>query len=157
MSQPDHDEDLAAGEFLRHFLAERDIACPGCGYNLRGLTGRICPECGQALVVSLRLREPKQASLIAGIVGLSMGAGLGGLLLIYLLIVTFVLRQRGGPTANFAFINGAGFAIHGAAILAWVYWWNSIRRMSASSRMLLVIGCWTLPLVFVFVFALNIK
>lgn len=28
------------------FVAERDIECPGCGYNLRGLKGRRCPECG---------------------------------------------------------------------------------------------------------------
>ncbi len=29
------------------FLSERDVACPGCGYNLRGLVGRVCPECGK--------------------------------------------------------------------------------------------------------------
>jgi hypothetical protein len=31
---------------LRAFLADRDVACPGCGYNLRGLTTGECPECG---------------------------------------------------------------------------------------------------------------
>jgi hypothetical protein len=31
---------------LRWCLAERDVACPGCGYNLRGTSERRCSECG---------------------------------------------------------------------------------------------------------------
>lgn len=38
---------------LREYLAERDVACPGCGYNLRGLTQTNCPECGRALSVGV--------------------------------------------------------------------------------------------------------
>jgi hypothetical protein len=34
---------------LRAFLAGRDVECPQCGYNLRGLRGAACPECGSAL------------------------------------------------------------------------------------------------------------
>jgi hypothetical protein len=41
-SSPD-DRDIAD---LRAFLAERDVACPGCGYNLRGCKASQCPECG---------------------------------------------------------------------------------------------------------------
>jgi hypothetical protein len=37
------------GERLRVYLAGRDVACPGCRYNLRDLTGRRCPECGLTL------------------------------------------------------------------------------------------------------------
>jgi hypothetical protein len=36
-------------------LAERDVACPGCRYNLRGITARACPECGRELDASLLL------------------------------------------------------------------------------------------------------
>jgi len=31
---------------LRKYLADRDVACPMCGYNLRGVTLLACPECG---------------------------------------------------------------------------------------------------------------
>jgi hypothetical protein len=37
---------------LRAFLAERDVACPGCGYNLRGIAGSGCPECGWLITLS---------------------------------------------------------------------------------------------------------
>lgn len=46
-------------EFLRAFLAERDVPCAGCGFNLRGLGGPTCPECGMAL----RLDVPRQTIL----------------------------------------------------------------------------------------------
>ena len=34
---------------LRAFLAERDVPCPRCGTNLRGLARRECPACGLEL------------------------------------------------------------------------------------------------------------
>jgi hypothetical protein len=37
---------------LRRYLADHDVPCPACGYNLRGLEGEVCPECGD--VVALR-------------------------------------------------------------------------------------------------------
>jgi hypothetical protein len=39
-------EHREVAEGLRRHLAEHDVACPACGYNLRGLTGMTCPECG---------------------------------------------------------------------------------------------------------------
>lgn len=40
---PSDDESLIA------FLSERDVQCPVCQYNLRGLIRPRCPECGTAL------------------------------------------------------------------------------------------------------------
>lgn len=31
------------------FIAAHDFPCPGCGYNLRGLSTGVCPECGAAV------------------------------------------------------------------------------------------------------------
>lgn len=30
---------------ITSYLASRDVACPQCRYNLRGLTEATCPEC----------------------------------------------------------------------------------------------------------------
>jgi len=37
---------MPASDTLRAYLAERDVPCPGCGYNLRGSQDSVCPECG---------------------------------------------------------------------------------------------------------------
>jgi DNA-directed RNA polymerase subunit RPC12/RpoP len=43
----------ADAELLRSYLAERDVPCPKCGYNLRGVEQSKCPECGSAIVFGL--------------------------------------------------------------------------------------------------------
>lgn len=37
---------ISPAERLTKYLADRDVACPKCGYNLRGNAGEWCPECG---------------------------------------------------------------------------------------------------------------
>ncbi len=142
---------------LEQFLSAHDVVCPGCSYNLRGLKSDRCPECGDALELSLKLVEPRQAPLIAGLVGLSAGAGLGGLLLIYGVIVTMFLQRGGGSFLRFFVINGIGLAAHGAVLLLWVRHWHRIRRMEAVKRRLLVLVCWAMPLTFVVIFAATIR
>lgn len=36
----------AASARLRSYLAANDVTCTGCGYQLRGVTSALCPECG---------------------------------------------------------------------------------------------------------------
>lgn len=44
------------------FISARDVPCAGCGYNLRGIRGLVCPECGRkAEVAELREKEVLEA------------------------------------------------------------------------------------------------
>ena len=139
------------------FLRGRDVSCPGCGYNLRDLASDRCPECGQELEVGLRLVEPRQGPLIAGLVGLAAGAGLGGLLLIYALIMTFLMGASTSGEGRFFAINSVGFVAHGIVLLLWVRNWGRIRRASPVLRRTMVLVCWAMPLAFVVVFAGYIR
>ncbi len=66
-------EDVA---LLTAFLAERDVPCPRCGYNLHGLTNGRCPECGDYLRLQVRSAEPRLGAFITLV--LVSGIGLGG-------------------------------------------------------------------------------
>ncbi len=43
---------------LKAYLANRDVACPGCGYNLRGSPEPWCAECGSPFDVLSLTRSP---------------------------------------------------------------------------------------------------
>jgi hypothetical protein len=45
---------------LKAYLAERDVPCRLCGYNLRGLQRATCPECKQALILGVTGAEEKR-------------------------------------------------------------------------------------------------
>jgi hypothetical protein len=146
-----------ADEMLRAFLAAQDAACPQCSYNLRGLHDRRCPECGEELVLRVNLTEPKQGCLIAGLVGLSAGAGLNGLLLIFMAIKLTFDRNGGGFVDRFGLVNGAGLLVEGTAMLLWIWRWRQIRRVPGAVRVVLMIGCWVLTLANLVFFSLTIR
>jgi hypothetical protein len=44
-----HVPDEPPRPLLTRFLANKDLPCEGCGYNLRGCTTLLCPECGMVI------------------------------------------------------------------------------------------------------------
>lgn len=137
MSRPD-ELDLAA---LRAFLSERDVACPSCGYNLRGLQSPVCPECNQALKLQVGLAEPRLGHFIAGLVGLAMGFGF-----------CFIVGLWGlfeAPRWNMLIPLAAGVLALGPALLAWVCGRSRLRRASDTARTTMVIAAYVLSAIFV--------
>jgi hypothetical protein len=78
---------------VREFLADRDAACPRCGYNLRGSAGTACPECGRRVSMRELLAEedfrawrerrmPGDPVTRWGLVGSILGIGLPGSLVV---------------------------------------------------------------------------
>lgn len=62
---------------LIDWLRDRDAACPLCGYNLRALQTPRCPECGQALCLSVALAQPHLKAWITLLVFSCLAAGVG--------------------------------------------------------------------------------
>jgi hypothetical protein len=79
------DTDAGNAEALRGFVAERDVPCPACGYNLRGITGRCCPECGLELRLGVQLGEPAMGALMLTLAGLFGLAGASGAMVLGIL------------------------------------------------------------------------
>jgi hypothetical protein len=79
-----------ADQALAEFVRERDVACPLCGYNLRGLTSGRCPECGHGLRLSVGLTEPYLRSWVAALVASCACAGLG-------VLFVWVIVREGFP------------------------------------------------------------
>jgi hypothetical protein len=90
MSESPEQEFSRDAERLTDFLRDRDAECPQCGYNLRNLTSPRCPECGQALQLSVTLVEPYLRAWITLLVAMCAGTGLGVLWII-------LLPQHGRP------------------------------------------------------------
>jgi hypothetical protein len=142
-------------ELLTRFLDDRDVACPLCAYNLRNLIGDRCPECGNQIVLSVHMVEPRIAAMIAGLIGLSSGVGLNALLLLYGLMIS--MGRPYGPMRKFFECNIVGLVAEGAALAAWLFYWRRIRRQPRAFQRLAALGCWLLTAANLVYFTMNVK
>ncbi|GMV26170.1 MAG: hypothetical protein AMXMBFR58_22010 [Phycisphaerae bacterium] len=146
-------------DFLRGFLAEHDVACPSCGYNLRALTATVCPECRQELHLTVSLVEPRIGLWLTAVVGLGFGCGLNSLLLYYWLVQ--MLRNDWNMRSSFEqwffILNLSGLLIEGSALAAVLLRGRQIRRWRRGWLVLLAGGCWLLTIANATVFSLSVR
>ncbi|MBO6740095.1 MAG: hypothetical protein JJ916_09565 [Phycisphaerales bacterium] len=111
MGEPDRLHRDPSPQMLLAFLRDHDAPCPICGYNLRGVTLSVCPECecpielgvsssssylGAWLLALLAFAMPLSFDLIVGtmmLIGVIMSAGEnaeGVFLLVSLVTLTLV-------------------------------------------------------------------
>ena len=109
-TEPFHDQrphgavatnDPGGGEdaLLIEYLHERDEPCPLCGYNLRGLRSRRCPECGRDLRLSVGAVEPFQRAWVALAAITCAAAGLGVFFGLAVLVWGWPRPRRGAEGA----------------------------------------------------------
>ena len=108
-----------AHPLLTQFLAENDTPCPGCGYNLRGLTTTTCPECRQEFDLRLQLAEPHTGTLIATIAPLIAVAGAAALVIIFVFVISIAEGDSPSPRwFLFLFVvPGLVFSVLGGAAI----------------------------------------
>ena len=132
-------------DFLRSFLEDQDHSCPRCAYNLRGIQGSTCPECGELLQLRVGLVYPKLAALITGLIGISAGLGLNGLLLVFWIIM-WVREGYLGPDNTFLIFNVTGAMLESGLLASWLVMWQKIHKLPATGRWTLTAGCWLITL-----------
>jgi hypothetical protein len=83
-----HADSQTDEQMLLAFVATRDVRCPACGYNLRQLHSNTCPECGNALRLSVGLVDSVGRAWITALVAALIPAGCG---LPFLVAITIAL------------------------------------------------------------------
>lgn len=131
-------------ELLVQYLAGRDGACPGCGYNVRDLREPRCPECGDRLRLSLTLAEPRLGYFLAGLIPLAMGVGFGTI------TGGWGLSQAG--IASEVLVLLAGALVLGCLTSAWIRGRSKIRRLAPPARHAALAACYASVVVFVIAF-----
>ncbi|TVQ51237.1 MAG: hypothetical protein EA377_13070 [Phycisphaerales bacterium] len=76
----DDDRDDGPDRELLAWLAGRDVWCPACRYNLRGLRVDRCPECGIAFELGLKASTPGFKVWVFALIATSMGVGISFLI-----------------------------------------------------------------------------
>jgi len=61
---------------LDRLLAERDVGCPRCGYNLRGNRSAVCPECGATITIDNLINRPPRVDLSWAMLFAAVAGGL---------------------------------------------------------------------------------
>ncbi|MBX3406981.1 MAG: hypothetical protein KF869_09470 [Phycisphaeraceae bacterium] len=142
---------------LTRFIASRDTPCPVCGYNLRGLLGNRCPECGRRLVLAVGTTEPRLAAFIAGLVGLSSGLGFSALLLIYVLFEAMFGRRGFSPSLLEITLLLVGAAVGAGGVAIWVRMRKRLGRVREAAKWGWAGAAWLIGITFPVLFLLTVR
>lgn len=139
-------------DMLRAYLASRDEPCPGCGYNLRDLTGERCPECNQPLTLRVGLAEPHLGAYLAALSGPLAAAGTAAVILSIIAYAT--LRFGPPPRQEMVAIVGIpalGLVCHSGllALLLRTRGRAWFRSAGTNVRIAIIVVGWALPLLFI--------
>lgn len=99
---------------LLEYLSSNDAPCPVCGYNVRGLTRPVCPECRHRLRLTVGASDVSLKWFLAAIVP-GVFSGIAAMFLAIPIIVSPLTGNGGAPgfiiaTDTFGFLSG-GFAL----------------------------------------------
>src|SRR5436305_5139677 len=105
-------DEKSEDQLLVEYLGTRDVACPRCAYNLRGLTSSRCPECGKELQLNVAVLERSLKAWITLAASVAAAAGVGVLFLC-------LIRRLGWPPYMRFWGNIGTFYCFAAPVLLW--------------------------------------
>lgn len=119
---------------LADYLAERDEPCPSCAYSLRGCTADACPECGQQLILSVRLAEPRLGTWLAGLILVTGAAGFYAFAGALMLINWIAWGAGSGAELDEVAVIGLTLIVLVGSVAFWIVRGRWMRRQSAPVR-----------------------
>ncbi len=146
-----------AETLLKQYLAERDVPCPVCKYNVRSLTTDVCPECGERLGLALKAIDQRYGAWIAALIGASCGLGfylaISGLFLWMGLWSGWAPSPTGGEIATL--LIGLGISV-GVELLLLVFS-RRFRRLKPGIAWTLALACWMISVVSCIAFMSHVQ
>ncbi|MCQ3922461.1 MAG: hypothetical protein DPW13_16095 [Planctomycetes bacterium] len=112
--------DVRNRELLTEFVRINDAPCVACGYNLRNLTGDVCPECGNRFALRVGVPNLRFGPLVACLAPLLMVSGL----LVFLIAMTIDFGVPSNAMWYWAFLVQGLVDAVGAVLLyrrRWAY------------------------------------
>ena len=90
-------------QLLHALLASRDVACPVCAYNLRGIESGNCPECGANLELRVGSMDLKLGLWLTALLCVALPLGFVSIYAVYSLVVmaSFAFGGSGSEVAGF--------------------------------------------------------
>jgi len=120
-------------KLLFEYVRDRDAACPLCGYNLRDLSTPTCPECREALSLTVGFRKPRFGWLIVAITpGLFSGI-CAALLMIPLVGSLFFSASSPAPWPIWS-VDAFGWLSGVSALVLVKYRYAFLRQPQAAQR-----------------------
>jgi len=140
---------------LLDFVRERDAPCPRCGYNLRNLTGVVCPECEERLELRVGVQRFRIVWLLIGLAPGTFCGIFGGILAI---VIPVLIIKEGLPASipPGAYALALFFALSGFSTLVGSFWSRRFLRLSRAGQMGIVGVIWAVHLIPFFLFLLVI-
>jgi len=132
--------DAQDAQLLSAYLAERDVPCPRCGYNLRALTSGRCPECGDEFQLQVGLVEPRLGAYVALLVACCFGCG-GSTLFG---AVALTAAPRGWWTEPSAVVLLVQLLLSGVLLLIVLRARRRFRKAARSVQWTLAVAAWLL-------------
>ena len=143
-AQPPADSDKLLFEFVR----DRDAPCPRCGYNVRNLSTPTCPECREALSLSVGFRKPRFGWLLVTVTPGAFSGIAAALLLIPLMISVFL---PGGPPWPLWGVDAFGW-LSGLAALVLVNYRYAFLRLPQAAQRVWAVMAWAIHIAALAVF-----
>lgn len=150
MAEPSDDAEL-----LHRYLRARDEPCPLCGYNLRGLQGLTCPECGKVLRLHVGLVHPNLRAFIAGLVPLAGTFGFAFLTFVWVMYMTWRFGQ--GLNIRTCLILLGPVVVSGGFMVVWIGLARRIRTTTRAKRTLLLLIAWLIPSLMITLFLILLS
>ncbi len=120
-------------KLLLEYVRDRDAPCPLCGYNLRNLSTTTCPECREALSLTVGFRKPRFGWLLVTVIPGAF-SGIAATFLMIPLVGSLLFSASSPPPWQVWAVDAFGWLSGVSALVLVKYRYAFLRQPQAAQR-----------------------